>query len=507
LFRGHRYHSGKTSAKFTPYLLPDQLPDRLPDQLNSPHSFHDLLTLNPVIVLRSLLIEEYCLPSRRILRALFALLALLAVAVTYSQASRSVDFMAYYYAARVAMGLQPGRVYGLASGIGWPQFFRYPPLFLVLILPLALLPYKLSVAVWAAFKCAALYLVIRTIGRRLNFPRTGLWWLVPVLLCGGFLAQELILGNVQFLVFAVVAAGLLALERHEWRGAFLLALGVTLKIWPLFFMPYVAVRKGARAALLMAVSLGGLMLLPAAYFGWSGNINLVRDWIVQEHSTSTLAGETWFPGQSLAGIMERYLTVMDYSKWPDRNYVQLHLLQLNPRVVELIWYSLAGAAYLGLLWLARKTSEHGGLESTEVEGPAESPIFGGVLLADALAFCALPLLSPFAHRIAFVVLLWPAMVAGALLARPGFPSARSKGLIGVAVAIEAIEPLLSSARMQRLFQVIGVDFWAACILTAGLLTAWMEWRHTKGVRQANESRSPESYELSAARKFELTARR
>src|SRR5690348_8586211 len=375
------------------------------------------------------------------LRALIVLVAVLAGAVVYSQASRSVDFMAYYYAARVAMGLQPGHVYGLASGIGWPQFFRYPPLFLVLILPLGLLPYKIAVAVWAALKCMALYLLLRALGRRLDFPRTGLWWFVPVLLCAGLLVQELILGNVQSLVFAVVAGGLLVLERKEWRGAFLLALGVTLKIWPLFFMPYVAVRKGARAALLMAAFLGGLMLLPAAYFGWSGNVNLVRDWIAQERSTSTLTAETWFPGQSLAGILERYLTVMDYSKWPDRNYVQLHFLHLNPRVVERIWYGLAGAAYLGLLWLARKTCE------THENG---SPIVGGVLLADALAFCALPLLSPFAHRIAFVVLLWPAMIAGALLARPGFLSARARLLIWLAVAIEAIEPLLSSAKIQQI---------------------------------------------------------
>ena len=429
--------------------------------------------------------------STRILQILFVPLALLAVVVAYSRASHAVDFMAYYYAARVAMGLQAGHVYGLASGIGWPQFFRYPPLFLVLILPLGLLPYKLSVAVWAGFKCVALYLVVRALGRRLDFPRSGFWWLVPVLLCAGFWLQELILGNVQFLVFAVVAAGFLALERDESLGAFLLALGVTLKIWPLFFMPYVAVRKGARAALLMAAFLGGLMLLPAAYFGWSGNIALIRDWTSQERSLSTLTAETWFPGQSLAGILQRYLTVMDYSKWPDHNYVQLHLLNLDPRLVEWVWYALAGFAYLGLLWLARKTSE-----SSETE----SPIPGGVLLTDALAFCALPLLSPFAHRIAFVVLLWPAMVAGVLLARPGFPSARSRILIYAAVAIEAIEPLLSSSKMQRLFQVIGVDFWAACILTAGLLMAWSEWRRMQHAQQASESLLPASYEFSAARR-------
>jgi Glycosyltransferase family 87 len=415
------------------------------------------------------------------------LLALLAVGVAYSQSARSVDFMAYYYPARVAMGLQTGHVYGLASGIGWPQFFRYPPLFLVLILPFALLPYKVSVAAWAALKCLALYLVVRALARRSDFPRTGYWWLVPVLLCGGFWIQELVLGNTQFLVFAVVAAGLLSLDRHEWRGSFLLALGVTLKLWPLFFLPYLVVRKGARAAVLMLGFVVGLMLLPAAYFGWSKNIALIRDWTAQEWSLRGLAAETWFPGQSLAGILQRYLTIMDYSKWPDRNYLQLHLLNLDPRLVEMIWYALAGAAYLGLLWLARQNPKN---------SDAESP----TLLTDALAFCALPLLSPFAHRIALVVLLWPAMVAGALLARRGVPSRRAKALIYAAVVIETLEPMFSTAKTQRLFQVIGVDFWAACILTAGLLMAWTEWWRARRTQASIEGLPvSESYELAIKR--------
>jgi hypothetical protein len=103
-----------------------------------------------------------------------------------------------------------------------------------------------------------------------------------------------------------------------------------------------------------------------------------------------------------------------------------------------------------------------------------------VLVMDSLAFCALPVLEPFAHRIAFVVLLWPAMVAAALLARKGIPSAWSKAFICAAATIEAIEALTPGARMQRLYQILGVDFWATCILAAGLLKAWFEWRDAFG---------------------------
>ncbi len=423
--------------------------------------------------------------STRILQVLFVVLALFAVAAATVHATRAADFRVYYYASRVLIEHR-GQLYGASSGIGWPQYFRYPPFFLLIFLPFALLPFKAAAAAWAAVKCAVLYALVRALGRRLDFPRTGLWWLVPVLLCGGFVAQEFGLGNAQFLIFGLVAGGLLSLESHAAQAASLLALAASLKVWPLFFVPYVAARRQARAALLTLGLIFGFMLSPAAYFGWTGNIALLRQWFAQEWSTSGLGEDSWFPGQSLSDVLQRYLTRMDYSKWPDPNYPQLHLLHIDPHLVTWMWVFLAGGAYVGLLWLARRASLTTG---------GRPP----VLLTEALAFCALPLLEPFAHRIAFVVLLWPAMVAGAALARPGFLSRPSKLLVCAAAAIEGIQPLVPGARMQRLFQVLGVDFWVACMLTAGLLLAWMKWWRIETQPSGASSQPAASYELSAGR--------
>jgi hypothetical protein len=401
--------------------------------------------------------------ANRVLQALFIVLAPLAVFFLYVRATHSSDFIVYYRASRVLIEGQ-GHLYGPLSGIGWPQYFRYTPLFLLVFLPFALLPYKAAVAVWAVLKCAALYLVIRALGRRLGLARTGYWWLLLMVLCGGFVVQELSLGNAQFLIFAIVAASLLWLDEHRYAAAFLLALAVSLKIWPLFFLPYLAARRRTPMVLRTLGLVGGLTLLPAAYFGWSGNLHLLREWAAQEWATGSLRVGMWFPHQSLSGILQRYLTLMDYSGWTDRNYVQLHLLHLNPVYIPWIWALLVGSVYLGLLWMARHT--------VETVGDRRQ-----VLVMDSLAFCALPVLEPFAHRIAFVVLLWPAMVAAALLARKGIPSAWSKGFICAAATIEAIEALTPGARMQRLYQILGVDFWATCILAVGLLMAWFEWRN------------------------------
>lgn len=246
--------------------------------------------------------------STRILHALFVVLALLAVAGVSARADRAADFRVYYYASRVLIEHQ-GQFYGPSSGIGWPQYFRYPPLFLLVFLPFALLPYKAAAAVWAALKCAVLYALLRALGRRLDFPRTGLWWFVPALLCGGFVVQELGMGNAQFLVFGLVAASLLSLENNGGRSGFVLALAASLKVWPLFFVPYIVARRRARVALLTLAFIAGGALLPAAYFGWSGNISLLRQWFGQEWNTRGLGEDSWFPSQSLSGVLQRYLTV------------------------------------------------------------------------------------------------------------------------------------------------------------------------------------------------------
>jgi hypothetical protein len=408
------------------------------------------------------------LRSTWVLQVISLCVALFAVTVVFVRAMRSIDFIVYYYASRVLIEGH-GHLYGPLSGIGFPQYFRYSPLFLLVFLPFALLPFNVAVAVWAALKCVVMYALVRALVRRLDFAQGGVWWLVPLLFCGGFLVQELGGGNVQFLIFGLVAASLLVLESNSWLAAFLLALALSLKVWPLFFVPFIAARRRTRVATLTLAFAAGLTLLPAAYFGWAGNISLLRTWISQEWGTGSLAVGMWFPSQSLSGVLQRYLTIVDYSGWPDSNYVQLHLLHVDPRFVRWLSLALAGIGYLGLLWIGRN-----GSESAE-KGPP-------ILLTDALALCALPLLQPFSHRIEFVVLLWPAMVAGALVARKGFPSATSRGLLYAAVAIEAIEPLIPGAKMQRLFQVIGVDFWATCLLSAGLLMAWMELRRAGGPR-------------------------
>jgi hypothetical protein len=76
-----------------------------------------------------------------------------------------MDLRVYHYGARgVFDGTRP--VYGPASGLGWPMHYRYPPLFLFLFAPLAMLPLGWAAAVWVVGKVAVLVMLLRAWAKR-----------------------------------------------------------------------------------------------------------------------------------------------------------------------------------------------------------------------------------------------------------------------------------------------------------------------------------------------------
>lgn len=176
------------------------------------------------------------------------------------------------------------------------------------------------------------------------------------MLSGPYLVQEFRYGNAQFFIFALVAASLLWLRMRPTAAAFALGLAASLKIWPLFFFPYLGVRRQWRVLLWTLVFAVVLTLLPAAYFGWRGNATLLRQWASQEFQTQLGAAEVWFPSQSLRGVLMRYLVEIDYAKLPDPNYHNVNLLAFDPPQRT---PAVAGAGCRSLRWLALLGAEHG----------------------------------------------------------------------------------------------------------------------------------------------------
>jgi hypothetical protein len=407
---------------------------------------------------------------QKLVRGLVYLLAAVAVPlIIYNAARMWSDFVVYHHTARTLLA-SVGPLYGPDSGLGWPQYFRYPPLFLFAFIPFALLPLPLASGLWATLKFVVLFFLVRALARRLIFPRTGYWWLIPLFLAGPFLIQEFRNGNVQFLVFALTASALLSLHRRPRIAAILLGTAVIFKVWPLYFVPYLAARRQVRVAGMTLVVALLLAMLPALYFGWNGNVSLLHQWAQQEWGTGSLSTAVWYPSQSLGGVLHTYLSETDRSKWPDPNYPNLQVLSVDPVILRALWMTLVVAGYAGLLWVARATSE------------------SKHWVVDALAFALLPLLQPFAHRIVFLVLLWPGMVVGALLSRNAF-SAKSRVFLYSAITIFVLTPFVPGSHAQRFLQTAGSDFLATCLLSAGLLTACLNHDRPSG-DETNSRRLP-----------------
>jgi Glycosyltransferase family 87 len=353
-----------------------------------------------------------------------------------------MDFRVYHYGARgVFDGTRP--VYGTASGLGWPMHYRYPPLFLLLFAPFAWLPLGPSAALWMILKALVLCLLVSAVYEGFKDRR----YLIPVLLAGPYVIEDFRYGNAQFFVFALAAACLLLVRKRPVIAATALALGIAIKVWPLFFVPYLAVRRQTRAAVYTLLIAVILLLLPSVYFGFGGNLNLLAQWFHQEFTVQTGQDEIWFPSQSLRGVMMRYLTAIDYSQVPDSNYPHVNLANWTPSSVRGVWMTLSVAIYGAFLWIAFSRRQN--------EGWIES----------ALGFCLLALLEPFTQKYALVILLWPAIVAGRIV-----DESPVRYLVYAAIAFALVQPVMPGAATQRLLQALGFDFAATALLALAFIT-------------------------------------
>jgi hypothetical protein len=391
--------------------------------------------------------------------------ALIALGFAYYAAGHPMDFRVYYYGARgVFSGTRP--VYGLTSGLGWPMHYRYPPLFLLLFAPLARLPLAWGAAIWVVLKIALLERGLKPATTYLAqhadkpvvagfSPRS---FIFPLLFTLPYLIEEFRYGNAQFFVFALSAVALLLERKRPVLGAASLALGISIKVWPLFFVPYLAVRRNWKMAGCTLAFAAVLTMLPGFYFGFGENASLLKEWYAQEMRTQLGESEIWFPNQSLRGVLMRYLTFVDYSKVPDSNYAEVNVVTLDPAIVRSIWLLLAVTVYAGFLWLANRRRK------TDAS------------LDHGLAFCLIAVLEPFTQKYALAILLWPALAASGLVSKRGY-----RTLLYSATILVLIQPLTPGAGAQRFLQVLGLDFAAATLLTAALAAACWQSRKAEPV--------------------------
>src|ERR1700754_1738156 len=193
-----------------------------------------------------------------------------------------IDFPVYYAAGQ---SLLSGRtdLYAPDFALGRVMDYRYPPVFLLIFWPLWLLPYKAAAYLWYLFSVAEVAGCVYCVSRVAALPKEKIApWLVVFFAVAPYFINLLHYGNAHLLaIFLLFAACYLAYINKPVYGGLALALAISIKLTPAILIPYFALRKQWRLLASVAIFLITLNLVPAIYFGFAKNNELLKNWFAQ----------------------------------------------------------------------------------------------------------------------------------------------------------------------------------------------------------------------------------
>src|SRR5579884_11798 len=370
----------------------------------------------------------------------FALLGGIAIVASLFLA-KDVDFRVYWLGVTGFFGgTRPA--YGPQSGLGFPMEYRYPPVTYLLLWPIGLLPLRAAGFGWMLAEWItagwAVWLALRV--RRLRFDAPAIL-AVLAFLCA-YLVLAVRYGNVQPFVIAWIFAALILAETRPLAAGILLALAATFKIWPVLFLPWVLPRARRRAAAWFAIVLAALWSAPLAFFGVRGYWALLEAWYAAVGRVGTTYSEFYyFPGQSIRGLLLRWLTPVA----PPLGYFpRINILSLDPQTAVHIWMAAAAVLYgVFAIWMfkcGRRT----------------------LWVWDGAAFVLYSMIEPYAVKSGLISLAPAVLTAGCLFAlrREDGRSAAvrwANGLFLAAAAISFVQAILQYKPWQRYLLSFGMD--------------------------------------------------
>jgi len=206
--------------------------------------------------------------------------------------------------------------------------YLYPPIFLILIKPLAQVSMPWRALIFEGLKDISLIWSIFLAYRmaRTCFRDFRLWMLaLALLMTGRFIESDLSHGNVNLFVLLFVLAGCRLWQKdHGFWGGILLALAVSIKLTPALLLVYAGYKR--QWALVVGSAVGlilFLLLLPVMYLGWTVNLESLYAWVqhvIVPFSTALNIDATRI-NQSLAAVLLRHLTTTPAMERPHLIYI------------------------------------------------------------------------------------------------------------------------------------------------------------------------------------------
>jgi hypothetical protein len=154
---------------------------------------------------------------------------------------------------------------------------------------LTLIPPAKAKAVWLFLSLLAIGFSVH-IALRLVLGEDDATWalrVLPVVIMGKYLLRELELGQINVFILLMMLVSARLLDRADSSGRHRLetvagcfwGLATALKPYTLIFLPYLILRGKFKALAAGTACLAASLLLPSLYYGFSGNLSVMREWI------------------------------------------------------------------------------------------------------------------------------------------------------------------------------------------------------------------------------------
>jgi MFS family permease len=316
--------------------------------------------------------------------------------------------------------------------------FKYLPAFAPLMVPFLWMSKEVAEVTWFALMVAMAWVFVRMSLAALPDRRRStqaLVWLT-LLLTGKFFVKEFVMGQFNLPLALLLLSAVVAAQhgRGFLAGAFVAA-GVFVKPYALVLVPWLAWTLGWRPFVPFGLVLAGGLLLPAATYGWNGNLTLLHEWyrtVTETTEPNLLMPETI----SFASM---------WAKW----------IQPGPAAEGLALASAVGAVAGGLFVMSRRQHV---AEPNYLEG--------------AYFFVLVPLLSPQGWDYVLVLAL-PAYMCLVDRWRDLSPAWRAVALMGIFLTSFTIFDLLGRPLYTLLMKLAAVSVGA--VLVAACLVH-LRWR-------------------------------
>jgi hypothetical protein len=216
--------------------------------------------------------------SRTRTRLLLGLLAAVSLTALFTTrvARKMPDFEVYYTAGARARAAAP--LYRPEDG---HYQFKYLPAFALGAAPLSLMPPQAAKGLWFTLSAVLMIVLLGASVRTLPAVRRPppLLVVLTFVAMAKFYAHERVLGQVNLRFAVVIALAIVCLlDGRRVAGGCLLALAVVVKPYGVLFAPWLLSRRDRVPFAAMIAGLAVALLLPAAVYGWSGNVRLHVDW-------------------------------------------------------------------------------------------------------------------------------------------------------------------------------------------------------------------------------------